>query len=332
MVNIDFDEHGGNVSKYSKDILDFSANINPLGLSKEVKKIFTRNLYKIHHYPDPESKDLISGLARYWKISEENILLGNGSSELFFLISFALRPKNSYIPIPSFSEYEKAVRLTSNKVILNSSLKSASKKDLLIIGNPNNPTGSLISVPAFNGLTVIDEAFMDFLQDEKKHTLIWKAVKNKKYIVIRTFTKFFAIPGLRLGYLIAHKELISFLRKYQVPWNINIYAQQAGQILLKDRTFIKKTRLLIEKERKFLFKHLSDISELKPFKSAANFILIKIKDGSITSSVLKEKLIKKKILIRDCSNFKGLDNTYFRIAVRKRQENVRLIKAINEIL
>lgn len=305
------DEHGGNIYKYGKDIIDFSANINPLGLSKEIKRV---NLDRILHYPDPDSKELIKCIARYWRIGEENILLGNGSSELIYLIVYTFRPQKIFIPVPSFSEYERAAKIAG---------RWNGGVELLFICNPNNPTGSLVKVPRFKGLKVVDEAFMDFLQDEDKHTMIWEATKNKKIIVLRTFTKFFAIPGLRLGYLIAHRDIIKRLKRYQPPWNINSLAQAVG-IVLEDKEYIEKTRRFIEKERQFLFRELSKIKGLKPLPSVVNFILVEVD----SPAGLKEKLIQKGILIRDCSNFRGLNNRFIRIAVRKRSENIRLIEAL----
>lgn len=307
------DRHGGNIYRYDKDIIDFSANINPLGLSKKIRQL---DLERILHYPDPESKDLIRRIAKYWNIKEENILLGNGSTELIYLIMHTFRPRRVSIPVPAFSEYERAA-MTIKDVRGRSS-------NILFICNPNNPTGGLVKIPLFKGLMVVDEAFMDFVPDEERHTMIRKAVKNKNIIVLRTFTKFFAIPGLRLGYLVAHKDLIKQLKRNQPPWNINALAQTAGAVL-GDKEYIEKTRGLIERERRFLLREISRIDGLKPIPSVTNFILVKVD----SAASLKKKLIKKGILVRDCSNFKGLGNGFIRVAVRKRSENKRLIEALN---
>lgn len=315
------DEHGGNIYKFGKDIIDFSASINPLGLSKGIKKALRDNLDKIIHYPDPDSNDLVKSIARYWKIKEENILPGNGSSELIYLIIHTFRPRKVFIPFPTFSEYEKAARAI--KYVRGRSLH------ISFICNPNNPTGDLVKVPEFKGLRIIDETFMDFLPDEDKYTMIWRATKSRKIIVLRTFTKFFAIPGLRLGYLAGHKDMIMMLKQHLPPWNINSLAQIAG-VVLKDKKYIEKTREVVQRERRFLFERISRISTLKPYPSVTNFILVKT-DG-LSSKTLKKKLIQKGILIRDCSNFRGLDNRYFRIAVRSHKENKKLIDALESIL
>lgn len=342
--------HGGNIyevkRKYKKDVIDFSANINPLPISKVFKNEFTKNYRNIFHYPDPQAKDLIRQIARYWKINEQNILLGNGSTELIYLIICMYRPKKVIIPAPTFSEYERAASSSKSKIqFLN--LKEDTfelgrlkldKADIFFISNPNNPTGNLLfkSQKLQNqnccSLTVIDEAFMDFSPDEKKYTFIQRAVKDKRIIVLRSFTKFFALPGLRIGYLVAHKDLVKTLKKFQPPWNINAIAQSLARMMLNDKSYIKRTREFIIKERDFLFKELVKIDRLRPCPSVTNFLLIKIEKTGINSKSLTKKLIQKGILVRDCSNFRNLNNKFIRVAVRSHRENAKLIQALKEIL
>ena len=173
---------------------------------------------------------------------------------------------------------------------------------------------------------------MDFLPDEKNHTLIWKAVGNRNIVVLRTFTKFFALPGLRIGYLVAHKDVIQILKECQVPWSVNALAQVAAEAILNDKRYIKETRALIEKEREFLFNEICKIKELYPYPSVTNFLLIKIKNRNLNSSLLTKRLIQKSILIRDCSNFRDLNNKFIRIAVRSHKENIKLIDVLKEII
>ncbi len=342
--------HGGNIyeikRKCKKDVIDFSANINPLGLSNRAREELFKNYERVLHYPDPEAKDLIKRIARYWKIKEKNILLGNGSSELIYLVVSVLRPKRVGIPAPTFSEYESAVRSIKGKIqffrlkeeegfALN--LNNLSKIDMLFICNPNNPTGNLLlENQRIENLSVksiiIDEAFMDFLPDEKRHTFIWRATQDKRIIVLRTFTKFFALPGLRIGYIVAHPDLIKLLKKASVPWNINVFAQLLAEIMPGDKEYIRKTRKLIEKERSFLFDEMNKNKGLRPYPSVTNFLLVKIENKNISSSFLTRKLIQKGLLIRDCSNFINLDDKYIRVAVRSRKENINLIEALREIL
>ena len=349
MDNLNF-PHGGNIyevkRRFKKEVIDFSASINPLGLPGRVKKILCRNLGSILYYPDPAAKDLTRKIARYWKIKEENVLAGSGSIELIYLIVSCFMPKTTLIPVPTFSEYERAAKNICSRIKfvklkeeegfrLDPSRLSGS--DILFLCNPNNPTGNILFTDFQTieklpyKLVVVDEAFMDFLPDEKRYTLIWKAAQSKKIIVLRTFTKFFALPGLRAGYLIGHTDTIRALRQYKIPWSVNALAQKAAECILDDRRYIDKTRRLIKKERDFLFGELAKIKGLRPYQSVANFLLIKIEDN-LCSSFLAEKLIRKGILIRDCVNFRGLGNKFIRIAVRSRKENLKLIKSLKEIL
>jgi len=255
--------HGGNIheaeKKYRRKITDFSANINPLGLPQKVKKIIYENFNKVLHYPNPKPK-LVQVIARYWNVNEENVLLGNGSAELIYLVAAVFKPKTVLLPMPTFSEYERAARNAKSKIRFlrleekqnfSLNLSRSNKVDIAFICNPNNPTGNLLledyqkAGNILPKLLVIDEAFMDFLPDQKKYTLIWKAVKDRKTIVLRTFTKFFALPGLRIGYLIAHKEIIKRLKRHQPPWSTNSLAQLAAEVILSDKEYIKETHYFI---------------------------------------------------------------------------------------
>lgn len=351
MGNLNF-SHGGNIYAvkrfFKKEFIDFSANINPLGLPRQVKEALTQNFAEILHYPDPQAQEITCEIARYWGIGEENIILGNGSIELIYLVVSCYNPKTIAIAVPTFSEYERAAKGTNSKIAflkLNAEESFQFKipedyrrPDIIFLGNPNNPTGNLIleDSPAAGNLAkelaVVDEAFMDFVPDEKHKTLIQKAARDKKIIVLRTFTKFFALPGLRLGYAISHGKNIKRLKSKQPPWSVNSLAQIAAKSILKDKGYIASSRKFIGKEREFLIGQLKEIPELKIYPSVVNFLLIKIQGKDFTSSLLKKKLIQRGILIRDCANFRGLSNKFIRIAVRSRRENAKLIKALNEVV
>jgi len=372
--------HGGNIYEVKqRPVLDFSANINPLGIPPRIKKLLSRQLKDLIHYPDPKAHRLVTALARYWKVNpvrelrsftplemaprnagfltglksaafsngvkEENVLVGNGSTELIYLILNAFRPDKVILPVPSFTEYERAARVSGSQVRFIQMLESEgfclnferiNNCDMFFICNPNNPTGNLIvsnradirNIPVKR--IVIDEAFMDFVPDERKRTFIPEAVCSKKIIVLRTLTKFFALPGLRIGYLIAHRDIIRILKKYQMPWSVNVLAQAAAQQCLNEKAFILRSKQLIAKERAFLYQRLDRIKGLKPYPSAANFLLVKIKDKRHTSARLKEQMLKKGILIRDCADFRALDKQFLRVAVRAHQENMQLARALEE--
>jgi len=342
--------HGGNIyevkRKYDKEVIDFSASINPSGFSKKLKKIIFKDFSKIIHYPDPQARSVTGKIAQYWGIKEENILVGNGAAELIYLIASSFRPRLTYIPAPTFSEYERAVRAGgSNVQFLKLREKDGfgfnlplpkRKADISFICNPNNPTGNLLikrrePLTFLTKLLVVDEVFMDFLPDERKHTFIWQAVRDKRIIVLRSFTKFFALAGLRFGYVVAHSRIIEKFRCHQPPWSVNILAQTAAEAVLDDKEYIRFNRQSIEKERVFLASRLNKIKGLQAYPAAANFLLIKIKDENITSFILSEQLIQKGIFIRNCANFRGLNNKFIRIAVRSHKDNLNLIKALTVV-
>ncbi len=347
MANLVF-EHGGNIYGVKRqEVIDFSANINPLGLPQSVKKALLSNFDRILHYPDPKARNITQKIAGYWGINERNVLLGNGSVELIYLITSTYKPKTSLIPVPTFSEYERAARCVKSKLHFlklkeeegfGLNLPRLAKTDITFLCNPNNPTGNLILKNRHaienmaHKLIVIDEAFMDFLPNQKKYSFLWSAIKSRKIIVLRTLTKFFALPGLRMGYLIAHKDLINRLKQNIPPWNTNSLAQIAAELILNDKKYIKKTYTLIEKERKFLSGQLAMIEGLRPYPTVTNFILIKIEKPGLTSKHLRKSLLKKGILIRDCSNFRNLNNKYIRVAVRSHGENLKLLTNLKIIL
>jgi len=335
--------------------VDFSANINPLGLPKGVKNIITNNIHSIIHYPDSECTDLKDTLKKYLKIGSENLLIGNGSAELIFLLVRALKPKKVLIPIPTFSEYETAVNLADGKCVfikaketnnfeikIEQIIKCLPGMDLVFLCNPNNPTGSVISRENFllllknckkyNVTLVIDEAFIDFLKNVEALTMVKIAAESSNIIVLRSLTKFFAIPGLRIGYLIGNKKIVENISKFQPAWSVNFIAQLVGKEVIKDTSYIKQTREYILKEKEIFFKKLKMMSGLKPYPPSANFILCKLTGNKFNSKTLSGFLSRKGILIRDCSNFRGLNNKFFRVAVRKRNENLLLINELNKTL
>lgn len=341
--------HGGNIYAvkriFKKEVTDFSANINPLGLPPRIKKIIYKNFENILHYPDPEAKDITRKISQLWGIKEENVLLGNGSVELIYLIASCFMPKITSILVPTFSEYERAARNIKSRIrFVNLYEKEnfrldpnrLSNSDILFFSNPNNPTGNLIFTDSrmieklSHELVVVDEAFMDFLPNEETHSLIRKAQNSQRIIVLRTFTKFFALPGLRIGYLVAHKDIVKALKKYRIPWSVNALALKAAECLLADKSYINKTKQFIEKERSFLFKEITKIKNLKPYPSVTNFLLIKIKDKNLSSAFLTKELIQGGILIRDCANFRGLGKQFIRLAVRTHKENMQLLQALEE--
>ena len=350
-------KHGGNIYEAAKryglkeeEILDFSSNINPLGISKKALKGLRDNLKHIIRYPDSNSLRLREAIGRYHSINPENILVGNGATALIYHIPKVLRPKRVLIPVPTFSEYESACKASGAKIKyvrleeangfrINETeiIKCLDNVHLLFLCNPNNPTGQLLQkkgvLKIINKaekkgiIVVLDEVFIDYAERE---SLIKEAVKKKNLIALRAFTKFFAMPGLRLGYLRTNKTLMKKIKETIGPWPVNCLAQTAGEASLKDKRHIQESIRYIEKERAYLIKGISEIDGLMPFPSSTNFILIKIESNGLDVPKLCDILAKRGILTRDCSNF-GVGDKFFRIAVKKRRENIRLLTEIRRI-
>lgn len=350
--------HGGNlwqvIEKYRippEKILDFSANINPWGDLLGVVDAIKENIESIFHYPDPDCRELTFKLSKLLKVEQERIIVGNGSTEIIYLIMMATHPKLVVIPVPTFTEYERALKLTGGRAKLlplkeeqnftlnpDELIKKAKKAQMIIICNPNNPTGKLLSrdnmqkivdkAKEEGKLVVVDESFIDF---QPQDSLIDSVKKNQNLFILRSFTKFFSIAGLRLGYGVGSKKIIAKIKSLKQPWTVNALAQVAGIQILENMEKAKELKEQIEKERDFLYKTLSSVDGIEPYPSATNFILVKIK-APFSSSQLCEELAKKGILVRDCSNFSGLSDKFIRIAVRKREENKKLIHNLKKIL
>ena len=347
--------HGGNVTEISRkysikknNIVDFSSNINPLGFPANVKVLLRKEVNEIICYPDSNSTELKEEIARRLGIDEKNILVGNGSTELIYLISRFLRPKCALIPVPTFSEYGKSLTSVGCELRylplkerehfrfnIDEIISLLPKVDILYLCNPNNPTGvllkkreatSLIANAEKGGvLVVVDEAFMDFTDNE---SVADEIRKRKNLIVIKSLTKFFGIPGLRLGYLVANSKLVDKMNDCKEPWAVNILAQKAGIACFKNEQFVLKTRKFIDGERKYLMSKLSKLKGLKPYNSSTNYLLIKIIKSGLSSGKLYEMMAKQGLLIRDCRSFIGLGNKFIRVAVKKRKQNNLLIERL----
>ncbi|HCM89687.1 MULTISPECIES: threonine-phosphate decarboxylase CobD [Vagococcus] len=348
--------HGGNIKELTelyqlseKKIVDFSANINPLGVSKRLKAELYNNFDQILHYPDLRYKNLKHDIANYHKLNENYVFLGNGAAEVIYGLASVLEVEKLLVLAPTFSEYEDAfahkltgiyyfeIESSAFEVNINELILAVEKNnvDTICLCNPNNPTGKIVKKNEMKQLLaycqakkirlIVDEAFMDFLPQEE--SLDTEIVANKNLFIVRSLTKIFAIPGLRLGYLLtSNQEVMLELNKRAVPWRINCFAEIAGKVSLQDSEYLTESIANIEIERIFLEKKLNEISALKLFSSTVNFIFFSC---SSPKNIQKE-LLEKGILIRDCSNYKGLSGNYYRIAVRSHTENEMLIKVFEE--
>lgn len=347
-------EHGGNVHRFSRilnkdisEILDFSANINPLGFPKGLKEYLYSMLDRLVYYPDPDYAELREEIGKYIGMNLENIIVGNGAIEIISLCIQTIG-RSAVIPVPTFSEYARICKINDLEVeyfynrrdfvldidILISRLKSG-KYGMLILCNPNNPTGRLLEISIIRFLLeettkldifiLLDEAFIEFTEDYPTHSAISLINSFPNLCVVRCFTKFFGIPGMRLGYGVASEEFINRMKDKILPWSVNILADLAGRYVLKDKIFMEQTRKLIDSERRFLLEELSSINWLHPYPSQANFILVKV---DVDTSILGNYLLEKGILIRKCGNFEGLDESYIRLAIKDHSSNARLIEAL----
>lgn len=348
--------HGGNIARAAreygipeKDFIDFSASINPLGPSPTVYKAITEELWRITHYPDPDCGQLPAMLARHLGVGKENLSLGNGGAELIFTLPRALRIKSALVAAPTFSEYAEAVKASGGAVEyfslgreIEGIQHSLTGVDAIFICNPNNPTGvvqdrsflmPLIDWAEKAGVFVIvDEAFMDFVQDRREISLMSEACCRSRLVVLYSMTKFFGIPGLRLGAAVANPETTAMLKKSKDPWSVNVLACAAGQAALRDKKHMEDTLRIVREERSYLFSELSSIPGVKPLPSAANFLLIDISGTGLTPGTLVEKMGRWGILVRNCSNFHGLEIPCIRVAVRNRDQNQTLLKVLKRVI
>lgn len=341
--------HGGDIYSYNGIILDFSSNINPLGIPQRVRNIITENLDLLSFYPDFNYRHLREKLALYFNVDPFFIVPGNGAVELMFLFMKLFKNRQAIIPVPSFIEYERSAFLSGmyirfvylknlgDQFLLDlKSLESIEENGVLIIGHPNNPTGLCVGdmnklvelCRSKNWFLVVDESFLDFTD---KCSFINFMDSYPDIAVIKSITKFFALPGLRFGFAICKNgEIIKGLWNMKEPWSVNSLADIAAREVYSDRRYIEKTKKWLEDERSFFTEELRKLKGLHVYKTEVNFVLVRLE--GLTSAELKEKMLGKGILIRDASNFRGLDNSYIRLAVKDRLSNSLCLKALKECL
>jgi threonine-phosphate decarboxylase len=353
-------EHGGNVLTWAREtglgpeeITDFSASINPMGPPPTARRAFFESYREISRYPDVEVYQLREELARHHGVKAEEVYLGNGSTQLIYLLCRALRPRKALVVLPAFSEYSNALKLVGTEVrsyflsperdfgLPAEEFMEGWKKDLsmVFLSNPNSVTGQIITKATLEEIAghalrkkiflVVDEAFMDFVERESVKELVQQ---NPYLIVLRSLTKYYALPGLRIGYVLAQDQVVKLLASYQEPWSVNGPAQKVALACLADATFRSKTTQWLEQERPLLLKGLSKLKGLQPYPSRANFVLVGLQDKERNALDLRSFLLQRKILIRACDSFAGLGAKYFRVAVGRRRDNRRLLKTLDEFI
>jgi L-threonine-O-3-phosphate decarboxylase len=356
--------HGGNLNWAARiagcpvsALTDFSASINPLGTPQSAIAAIVNSTNQLGAYPDPEYTELRSHLAHHHQIDPQFILPGNGSAELLTWAGRELAQQNfTYLITPAFSDYARALNAFGGKILPcpltfdflgrgdsriapTMSLpipQSPQPKSGLLLNNPHNPTGKLWTreeilphLKQFN-LVVIDEAFMDFLTPTQEQSLIPWVAEYPNLVILRSLTKFYSLPGLRIGYAIAHPERLKKWQQWRDPWSVNTLAAAATAAALQDKEFQQQTWNWLTPARSRLFEQLKAIPGLYPLEGAANYLLVKTK---ISATKLQEQLLRNyQIVIRDCLSFPELGDRYFRIAVRLPPENDALTEAIAVIV
>ena len=342
-------KHGGEIRIFSekfqvpeREILDFSSNINPLGPPLSVQKAYEEGFEELAYYPDPEALEFRREVARHFPLWVENVAAGNGAMELLDLILRFLRPKRALLIEPAFLEYRRLLNLGGTEirtVFLNEKdsfqfslpelVNSLQGVEVALLATPNNPTGTFLAKDELqkllaeakrrNVFVVLDEAFVDWIPGQS----LAKEVRDDSYFfLVRSLTKFYALPGIRVGYGLGSRKLIEKLSGYQTPWSCNRIAQKLGAVALRDEDFASRSREWLDEERNWFESQLAEIPGFKVYPSAANFLLVR------SSISLFEEMGKRGIYLRDLTEFPGLGPSYFRLAVKKREDNQRLIEAL----
>lgn len=348
-------KHGGNIYEKAKalgikeeEILDFSANISPLGIPEGVKRAMRESIEELIHYPDPDCVSLREEIAKIEHIKMEFIECGNGGADLLFRLALALKPGRVLLPAPTFVEYEEAMRAVDSEIWYTTldeefriSKEWVKKKlregvDLFILCNPNNPTGLLTKretileildeAKKVGTYVLIDECFLELYEKEEEYSLKSYLEKYKNLLILKSFTKLYAIPGVRLGYLLSgEEEILRKIKSCGQAWSVSHLAQRAGVAALREKGYKEEVIKLIAKENLFLKKGLQELG-IHALDGAVNYLFFHTRQKDLDS-----RLEKEAILIRDCSNYQNLEKGYFRVAVNGREENIRLLKALEKI-
>jgi threonine-phosphate decarboxylase len=356
--------HGSDLEKIEaiygikkEDITSFSANVNPLGISPRLKTELAGKIDAITGYPDREYTSLRKCIAAYVHADLEHIVVGNGSTELISLFIQITHPRKALIIGPTYSEYEREISLgggscqyyrleeTDDFRLNVEELKKelTAEFDLLVICNPNNPTSSAIPLTDMrkildickqrNILCMVDETYVEFAENMKDITAIPLTGYYNNIIILRGISKFFAAPGLRLGYAVCgNTDLLKLLNQRKNPWTINTLAAIAGEIMFTDEDYINQTKTLIKQERDKIFGLLSSCPNVKVYPPLANFVLVKILKEGITSADVFDAAIRKGLMIRDCSTFPFLDQKFIRFCFMSPEKNTELMNLLLDLL
>ena len=370
--------HGGNIFQFAHEqriepyeVVDFSANINPLGPSQRGLDALNAQLRYISHYPDATNDDVLNAIADTYGMDKHQIIVGNGAAELLYAICRLPGYTGAFVPAPGFSEYKEALEASKIPVrdifyrpreddngkpyfevpylaleTFAAELKGQDGRIIVFLGNPNNPDGTLLDkdhirtvasmLKDANSLLVIDESFIDFvgndpLQDNE-HSMRSLVNEFDNIIVVHSFTKFYAVPGLRIGAAFANKTLITQLQQYIPSWSVNTLAQAYTKAALNDVDYIKLTKQELNEERAFMYNALDAIEGITVYPPSANFILFQVNQEGITANYINEELKKYNMIVRNCDSYVGLTNHWVRIAIKDHDTNIKLVDKLTNIL
>ena len=370
--------HGGNIFHFAHEqriepyeVIDFSANINPLGPSQRGLSALEAQLRYISHYPDATNDDVLNAIADIYGMNKNQIVVGNGAAELLYAICRLPGYTGAFVPAPGFSEYKEALEASRIPVrdiyyrpreddngkpyfevpylaleTFAAELKGQDGRIIVFLGNPNNPDGTLLDknhirtvasmLKEANSLLVIDESFIDFVGN---HTLqdneySMRSLVNDfdNIIIVHSFTKFYAVPGLRIGAAFSNSQIVDKLTKFIPTWSVNTLAQAYTESALNDVEYVKRTKQVLREEQHYMYNALDAIAGITVYLPSANFILFHIEQDGVTADSINEALKKHKMIVRNCDSYIGLNSQWVRIAIKDHDNNVRLVDALADIL
>ena len=370
--------HGGNIFQFAHEqriepyeVIDFSANINPLGPSQRGLSALEAQLRYISHYPDATNDDVLNTIADTYGMNKNQIVVGNGAAELLYAICRLPGYTGAFVPAPGFSEYKEALEASQIPVrdifyrpreddnekpyfevpylaleTFAAELKGQDGRIIVFLGNPNNPDGTLLDknhirtlasmLKDANSLLVIDESFIDFvgndtLQDNK-YSMRSLVNEFDNIIVVHSFTKFYAVPGLRIGAVFSNPQIIDQLNTFIPTWSVNTLAQAYTQSALNDVEYVKRTKQVLHEEQHYMYNALDAIADITVYPPSANFILFHIEQEGVTADSINEALKKHNMIVRNCDSYMGLNSQWVRVAIKDHDNNVRLVDTLTDIL
>ena len=370
--------HGGNIFQFAHEqriepyeVVDFSANINPLGPSQRGLDALNAQLRYISHYPDATNDDVLNAIADTYGMDKHQIIVGNGAAELLYAICRLPGYTGAFVPAPGFSEYKEALEASKIPVrdifyrpreddngkpyfevpylaleTFAAELKGQDGRIIVFLGNPNNPDGTLLDkdhirtvasmLKDANSLLVIDESFIDFVGNDplQDNEYSMRSLVNEfdNIIVVHSFTKFYAVPGLRIGAAFTNKTLITQLQQYIPSWSVNTLAQAYTKAALNDVDYIKRTKQELNEEIAFMYNAVDAIEGITVYPPSANFILFQVNQEGITANYINEELKKYNMIVRNCDSYVGLTNHWVRIAIKDHDTNIKLVHKLTNIL